>query len=80
MLAKSLTSRESNRNLCSSRCQKVINLLVDVDGACEILDTADLGLNQVVAVDGGGYGGRRHPCGHELKNSNRVVKQLVLRS
>ena len=35
-------------------------VLVDVDGALEILGTADLSLNQVVAVDGGGNSGSVH--------------------
>jgi len=50
--------------------EEVVHLLVDVDGALEILDTTDLGLNQVVAVNGGGDGGSVHASGHELEEGH----------
>lgn len=40
--------------------QKVVDFLVDVDSALEILDTTDLSFDQVVAVDGCGDGGGIH--------------------
>jgi hypothetical protein len=43
-----------------SGSQKVVDFLVDVDSALKILDTTDLSLDQVVAVDGRGDGGGIH--------------------
>lgn len=56
--------------LGSSGSQEVVDLLVDVNRTCQILHTADLGLNQVVAVDGGGDGCRVHTSRHKLKQSH----------
>ena len=50
--------------------QKIVDLLVDVDSTLEILDATDLGLDQVVAVDGGGDGGGIHAGGHELEDGH----------
>ena len=50
--------------------KEIVNLLVDVDSACKILGTSDLGLNQVVAVDGGWVCDGWHAGGHELKDSH----------
>ena len=46
--------------------QKVINLLINVNGALKIGNTANLGLNQVVTVNGSGDGSAIHSSGHEL--------------
>ena len=53
-----------------SRSQKVVNLLVCLDRALEILNTANLGLNQVVTVHGGRNSRGVHAGGHELQNSH----------
>lgn len=50
--------------------KEVVDLLVDADGAIQILLTTNLGLNQVVAVDGGGVCHGGHAGGHELENSH----------
>jgi len=50
--------------------QKVVNLLVDVDSTLKIGDTTNLGLNQVITVDGGGDSGPIHPGRHELQDSH----------
>lgn len=50
--------------------KEVVDLLVDVDSPGEILDTTDLGLNQVVTVDGRGDSGLGETGGHELENSH----------
>lgn len=50
--------------------QEVVDLLVDVVGAGKILLATDLGLNQVVAVDGGGSGNAGHAGAHELQKSH----------
>lgn len=50
--------------------KEVVDLLVDVDSALEILLTTNLGLNQVVAVDGGGIGNGGHASGHELEDGH----------
>lgn len=47
-----------------------VDLLVDVDSTGKILGTANLGLNQVVAVDGGRVGNGRHASRHELENGH----------
>ena len=56
----------TERYLRGGSSQKVVNLPIDVDGAFKIGDTANLSLNQVVAVDGGGDGGTVHSSRHEL--------------
>lgn len=50
--------------------KEVVDLLVDSVGASEILDTADLSLDEMVAVDGGGDGGGVHSGGHELEQGH----------
>jgi hypothetical protein len=50
--------------------QEIVDLLVDADGALEILLAADLGLNQVVAVHGSGVGDRGHAGRHELEDGH----------
>ncbi len=45
---------ESNSILGSRRGQEVIHLLVGLNGLLEVLGRSQLGLNEVVAVDGGG--------------------------
>lgn len=55
----------------SARCsQEVVDLLVDVNGASQILLVTDLGLNQVVAVDGGGGRDGGHASRHELEDGH----------
>ncbi|KAF8954574.1 hypothetical protein BDZ97DRAFT_1864540, partial [Flammula alnicola] len=61
---------EAETVFCGSSCQEVVDLLVDRDGASEILDAANLGLDQVVTVDGGGDGGGVHSSGHELEQGH----------
>jgi hypothetical protein len=50
--------------------QEVVNLLVDVVGSGKILDTSDLGLDQVVAVDGSGDGSLGETGRHELEDGH----------
>lgn len=68
--------------------KEVVDLLVDVVGTSKILLTSNLGLNQVVTVDGGGGLDAVHASGHELKNghlgggilaSNAIGAQLEVR-
>jgi hypothetical protein len=47
--------------------QEVVHLLVDVDGASKVLNTANLGLDKVVAVNGGRDSRGVHAGGHELQ-------------
>ena len=54
--------------LRSRSAQKVINLSVGINGALKIGDTANLGLNQVVAVNGSRDGSPIHSGGHELQD------------
>ena len=61
---------EANVVLGARGGQKVVDLLVDLNGTCKILSTANLGLNQVVAVDSGGVGHGGHARGHELQNGH----------
>lgn len=61
---------ETNVVLGTSRRQEVVDLLVDTNGALKILGAADLGLNQMVAVDSGRVRDGVHASGHELKNSH----------
>jgi hypothetical protein len=51
----------------SSGGKEVVDLLVSLDGPLQILRATRLGLNQVVAVYGGGDGGCGHTSRHELK-------------
>lgn len=46
---------EAHAVLSASGLQKIVDLLVDVLGALEIFISADLRLDQVIAVDGGGH-------------------------
>lgn len=50
--------------------EEVINFFIDVDGAFKILDTTDLGLNQMVAVYGGGDCSGVHTSRHELEQGH----------
>jgi hypothetical protein len=50
--------------------KEVVDLLVDLVSAGKILLTSNLGLNQVVTVDGGGSLDAVHASGHELQNSH----------
>jgi hypothetical protein len=61
---------ETKAILGGSGGQEVVDLPVDINGARKILDTANLGLNQVVTVDGGGDSGGVHTRRHELKQSH----------
>lgn len=61
---------ETNTVLGTSSGQEVVDLLVDVDGSGKILDTSDLGLDQVVTVDRGGDGSLRETGRHELENGH----------
>jgi hypothetical protein len=61
---------ETNVVLGSGGGKEVVDLLVDVVGTSKILLTSNLGLNQVVTVDGGGGLDAVHASGHELQNSH----------
>jgi hypothetical protein len=61
---------ETNVVLCAGGGKEVVDLLVDVDGAGQILLVANLGLDEMVAVDGGGSGHRGHAGGHELEDGH----------
>lgn len=61
---------ETNVVLGAGGGKEVVDLLVDVDSALEILLTTNLGLNQVVAVDGGGVGNGGHASRHELEDGH----------
>lgn len=61
---------ETNVVLCAGGGQEVVDFLVDVLCAGQILLSADLGLDEMVAVDGGGCGDRRHAGRHELEDGH----------
>jgi hypothetical protein len=56
--------------LGARRTQEVVDLLVGLVGASQILLATNLGLNQVVAVDGGRSGNAGHAGAHELEKSH----------
>ena len=57
-------------NLGAGGRQEVVDLLVDVDCPLQILNTANLGLDKMVAVNGGGDSGGVHAGRHELENGH----------
>ena len=61
---------ETNVVLASGTGKEVVNFPVDVIGTGKILLTTNLGLNQVVTVDGGRGSDGGHASGHELQNSH----------
>jgi hypothetical protein len=61
---------ETNTVLGTSGGKEVVDLLVDVVGTSQVLDTTDLSLNQVVAVDRGGDGSLGKTGRHELENGH----------
>ena len=61
---------EANAVLGGRGREEVVDLLVDVLCAGEVLDALDLGLNQVVAVDGRRNSRLRHAGRHELEKSH----------
>jgi hypothetical protein len=61
---------ETDVVLGGSGGKEVVDLLVDVVGTGQILLTTNLGLNQVVTVDGGGGLDGGHASGHELEDSH----------
>lgn len=61
---------EANVVLGASGGKEVVDLLVDADGTGQILVAANLGLNQMVAVNGGRVGNRGHARGHELEDGH----------
>lgn len=61
---------ETNVVLGSGGGKEIVDLLVDVNGTGQILGAADLSLNQMVTVDGGGGGNRGHTSRHELENGH----------
>ena len=63
-------SPESETVFGSGRCQKVVNLPVDIFCTLEILDTSNLGLDKVVAVNGGRNRSGVHARRHELENGH----------
>ena len=56
--------------LCRGSRQEIVDLLVDSLCAFQILDTANLSLDKMVAVDRGGNGGGVHARRHELEESH----------
>lgn len=50
--------------------KEVVDLLVDVDGTVKILGATDLGLDQMVTVDGGRVSDGGHAGGHELEDGH----------
>lgn len=61
---------ETDVVLGSSGGKEVVDFLVDVVGTSKILVATDLGLNQVVTVDGSGSSDGGHASGHELEDSH----------
>ena len=57
-------------HLGGSSRQEVVNFPVDVYGALQVLDAADLGLDKMVTVNGGRNSSSVHACGHELENGH----------
>jgi hypothetical protein len=56
----------------SSGSEEVVDLLVDIAGALEILGTANLSLSQAVAVDGSGDSGGVH-----IERSQLLPRRLL---
>ena len=80
---------ETNVVLGASAGKEVVNFLVNADGAVKILLATDLGLDQVIAVDGGRVGDLVHTGTHELENghlgggilaSNAIGTELEVRA
>ena len=61
---------ETNVVLCARGGQEVVDFLVDLVGAGQILLTADLGLDEMVAVDSGRGSDGRQTGGHELEDGH----------
>ena len=61
---------EADPVLGTGSCQEVVDLLVDVDSAGEILLSSNLSLDEMVAVDGSGNSGLRQTSRHELEDSH----------
>lgn len=61
---------ETNVVLGAGRGKEVVDLLVDANGTGQILGATNLGLNQMVTVDGGGVGNRGHAGRHELHDGH----------
>lgn len=61
---------ETDVVLGASRGKEVVDLLVDANCTGQILGTANLGLDEMVAVDGGGVGNRGHASRHELEDGH----------
>jgi hypothetical protein len=59
-----------NAHFRGSGGQKVVNLLIRLDGASEVLCAADLGLDKVITMDGGGDSSGGHSGGHELQEGH----------
>ena len=61
---------ETNVVLCTRRGEEVVDLLVDILGAGQVLLSADLGFNKMVTVDRGGRRNRGHAGRHELEDGH----------
>lgn len=61
---------ESNTVLGSASGKEVVNLLVGLNGTSKILGSSGLGLNEMVAVHGGGDGNGGETSRHELEESH----------
>ena len=70
------TGRLTRTYLGGGSRQKVVNLPVDVDSTGQILDTANLSLDKVVAVDGSGDSSGVHTRRHELEDNYRDFSKL----
>lgn len=62
--------RREETYLGGSGGEEVVDLLVDVVGSGEILDSSDLGLNQVVAVNGRRDSSLGETSRHELEDGH----------
>ena len=61
---------EPGTDLSGRGGKEVVNLLVDVNGTGKILDTANLRLDKMVAVDCGRNSRSRKASGHELEDGH----------
>ena len=74
------TSKKLTANLGCCGGKEVVDLLVEVLCARQVLNTANLGLNQVVTVHGRGDSGCVHASRHELEESHLYIlrQQIAL--
>ncbi len=61
---------ETDVELSTGSGKEIENLLVDVDGSCEILGTSNLGLDKMIAMNSGWVSHGWHASRHELEDSH----------